>query len=198
MGVCALCRHDGRQRSVKFWTWEEQADLYTNPPPLSAVKVKSTERWEMMVKMKEWKPILAALSWWLMVGWGWATEQKWEKRKEKQESGVFVGHIPAVSQEAISTLSSDWEGTEEGMKIEEKKNEGQNTKKGFPHSTSAVFPWKPFSQHCRRQERLWSRVRYFWQGCGHTKESQEGIQKERKEKQRKGVAERDKRMSDSG
>lgn len=71
------------------------------------MKVKSTERWEMMVKMKEWKPILAALSWWLMVGWGWATEQKWEKRKEKQESGVFVGHIPAVSQEAISTLSSD-------------------------------------------------------------------------------------------
>lgn len=55
---------------------------------------------------------------WGWVGWGWEPGRKWQKKAKMGESGVFVGHIPAVSQEAISTASSDWEGTEEGMKIE--------------------------------------------------------------------------------
>lgn len=71
------------------------------------------------------------------MGWGWIwilSENGERKQKIKNkitgESCVFVGHFPAVSQEAISTASSDRERTEEGMKIEEKKR-GDMKKKVF-------------------------------------------------------------------
>ena len=92
------------------------------------------------------------------LGWGWAAETGiW---------GVFVEHVSAVSREEISTASSDTEGTEEGMKTDGEKRKmtwikKKRRKKDFPHSIDAVFPWQPFSQRGRRQERLWCPVRIF-------------------------------------
>lgn len=150
-----LCRHDGRWHSVKFLSWVEQADPHTNPPPLSAVKVKSAKRRTMMRKMKEWKPILAAASQRLDgVGLGWVGFRRLSERKAKT---CFCRTHPRC---LPGGNFLDWEGTKEGMKIEEEKIQYKK-ETGFPHSTSAAFPWRPFSQHCRLRGRLWCRVCIF-------------------------------------
>lgn len=80
-------------------------------------------------------------------------------------------------------------------KTEGRMEKRKKKKKGFSHSTSAVFPWKQFSQRCHCQECQWCRVRIF-DKVAATQKKPEGDTERKKE--RKGVAQGDKRMSDSG
>lgn len=71
-------------------------------------------------------------------------------------------------------------------------------KAGFLHSTSAAFPWQPFSQHRRCRERLWCRVRIFDKVVATQKKAKRGYREKEKRRERNGVAGGDKRMSDLG
>lgn len=72
-------------------------------------------------------------------------------------------------------------------RIKEKKMKEGVKKKDFPHSTSAAFPWQPFSQHRHLQGRLWCRVCIFDKVVATQKKGHEGIKKEEMRGKERGL-----------
>lgn len=157
--ACVLCRAGTMTVTVWILSVREQADLYTNPPSVSAAKVKSTERRAIMKKMKEWKPRLCAGG---EAVWGWATERKWRRKAKTGEVSIMAGHTPVASQNNVITASE--KGTKTKIKIN--KTRTMQEKKGFH---IPLVPCFHGNHRC-----LWCRLRIFDKVAATQKKAKRG------------------------
>lgn len=136
---------------------------------------------QKMEKMKEQKSIFASLPQHLAEISGGV----WQLNKNGHIGGLCPRRkFYFISFYRVLRGNGCWRGDEdrrEKLKDEWKK---ERKKKGFSHSTSAVFPWKQFSQRCHRQECLWCRVRIF-DKVAATQKKPEGDTERKKEKGKK-------------
>lgn len=149
------------------------------PPPLSAVKVKSTLE-QRTEKMREWKP-LSQVGFWQLNKNGWIGRLYWKLLPLSRVAFKKKKHFLKQGPQSERLLKRGWRQMEKLKDEWEKERKEEEKKKAFPHSTSAAFPWQQFSQRCHRQECLWCRVRIF-DKVAATQKKPEGATEREKER----------------